>query len=271
MGVSAHVYFFVGVLYARTRESAVGLFDRFFGGKESKEERFVKKNVTRLLNKYGQKEVREEAMHALAQHGTDESIFGLLQRFTFNHPESIVDENEKRKVIKLLEVLGPELVGEPLRRYIADSRQAEISMALVALEQLEGEESTCEEIIHVLESESPDDSWSRDRKLQLINHLDNYENKSCIPTLLNFLTDINDDVVFRCIDLLDKLGEDDDIRDAIVAIAVEEDTSMRIRARILDLVRERKWFVGNFREQLEPLLPEGYYFDKRDNIKRSGQ
>ncbi|MCB9643168.1 MAG: hypothetical protein H6728_08840 [Myxococcales bacterium] len=245
----------------------MGFLSNLFGGSE---ESFVKKHVNRILNKYAQKEIRDESFHALAQKGTSESIYGLLQRFTYDHPESIVDENEKYKVIALLEALGDEAVGEPLRRYI--SEQSQVSMALIALERLEGPEATEEEIISQLEKADPGDSWSTERKLQLINHLDNYDTIQDPTVLFEFLEDVNDDVVFRCIDILEKTVENSEelrnqIRERLVQQLTHEDTSMRIRARIIDLSIQCKWYIGDLRKELEENLPDGYFFDKRGHIK----
>ncbi len=250
----------------------MGFFDKLFGSSGgNSEENWAKKQVRRLTNKYGQKEIREDAMYSLYQRGTPEAIYGLLQRFTFNHPESIVDEREKNKIIELLDALGPEKASEPLRKFLADGKQPDVSMALIALETLEGETATLVEIVQLLQAADPNDAWGSDRKLQLIGHLDELETEQ-IPTelievLVKFLGDLDDDVIFRCIALLERYGTDDQIRTAFVNQMLLEETSMRIRSRILDTVRERKWYVGEHRAELEALLPEGYYFDKRNNLK----
>jgi len=250
----------------------VGFLDRFFGKKDgaddrkqSKEERWVNKQVKKVMNKYGQKEVREEAIHSLAQRGTPEAISGLLKRFSYTHPESIIDEKEKKLVIELLEYSGAERVGEPLRSYLGEENQ--VSMALIAMDRIEGSDVTVTEIINVLEKASPDDVWNADKKLQMINHLDNYDNAACVEVLLKYLEDLNDDVIFRSIDILERLGTDDQIRDAFIELLIDEDVGNRIRDRLLQTTRSKKWFLGPQRKQLEPLLPDGYYFDKRDNLK----
>lgn len=250
----------------------MGFFSNLFGSSGNSEEKFVKRQVTRLLNKYGQKEVREDAMHALYQRGSREAIVGLMQRFTFNHPESIVDEREKNKIIDLLDALGPEKASAAVREYLSSPKQSEVSMALIALERLEGPEATIKEVIALLEEADPDDPWAGDRRNQLIGHLDNYKEydqiTDAIPVLLQYLSDIDDDVVFRCIELLEDIGDAERIRQPLVERILEEETSARIRARILEVVRNKQWFIGDHRKAIEPLLPEGYYFDRRDNLKQ---
>ncbi|MEM1009103.1 MAG: hypothetical protein AAGJ35_08870 [Myxococcota bacterium] len=241
---------------------------------ESSEERFVKKHVKRVLNKYSQKEIREESLHALAERNTPESLYGLLQRFTYNHPEGIIDENEKNKVLRLLELIGPEDVGAPLRRFLKE--QHTVSMALLALERLEGEKATKNTLQEQLQRADPGDKWSAQKRLQLVNHLDQYEALEDYEILFPFLEDVNDDVIFRCIDLLEKTvmhPDQTEARDAIraklVALLLEEETSMRIRARILDLVRSSKWYIGDHKDALKDKLPEGYFLDKRGHLKIS--
>lgn len=253
----------------------MGFFSKLFGGGSSSgsaEDRFVKKHVTRLLNKYGQKELREDAMHALYQRGSHESVVGLMQRFTYNHPESIVDEKEKKKIIDLLDAIGAERATPAMQEYLANDKQTEVSMALIAFDRIEGPEKTIREVISLLEDADPDDPWSGNRKIQLIGHLDNYTSnesiQEAVPSLVRFLQDIDDDVVFRCVELLEILGEKEAIRGPFVDLLREEETSARIRARILEVVREKKWYIGEHRKELEPLLPEGYYFDRRDNLKK---
>ncbi len=249
----------------------MGIFD--FLKKDNSEEGWAKKQSRRLMNKYGQKEVREDAMYALYQRGTPEAISGLLQRFTFDHPESIVDEREKNKVIELLDHLGAERASGPLRAYLADEKQTTVSMALIALDTLEGEEATVLEIIKLLNDADPNDAWGNERKLQLIGHLDEVEldpetmPDTLVPMLVSYLQDLNDDVIFRCVDLLERLGTDEQIRSPMVDLLVAEDTSARIRARIIDTCGKRKWYLGDRREELEGKLPDGYYFDKRNNLK----
>lgn len=248
----------------------MGLFDRFFN-KEKSEESWVKRKVRGLVNKYGQKELREDAMYALFQRGTPESIGGLLQRFTIDLPDSIVDEREKNKIIDLLESLGAEKVSAPLRSYLADPKQSALSMALIAMDTLEGEETTIQEISTLLDASDPNDAWSSERKLQLIGHLDTIETKQIpeklLQMLIKFLQDLDDDVIFRCIALLERFGNDDQIRNSMVELLLQEETSMRIRARILETALERKWYLGDMRTELEKKLPEGYFFDKRNHLK----
>ncbi len=247
----------------------MGIFDFF--GKESSEERFVNRQVKKLLNKYLQKELREEAIYSLAQRGTPKAIQGLLQRFTYDHPDSIIDEKEKQLVLDLLERLGPELSVPQLKIYLKDPRQNFVSMALIAFERLTSPEETLQEITELLKDSDPHDAWSRDRKLQLIGHIAELELKSLpeelLKQLIRFLDDLDDDVIFKALDLLDQYGKDELIREPILELFAKEETSMRIRSRILDMVRSHKWYIGDRQKEFEPLLPEGYYFDKRGNIK----
>lgn len=249
----------------------MGFFDRFFS-KESSDSKFVRRHVQRLLNKYGQKEIREDSMYALAQKGTPEAISGLLQRFTYNHPDSIVDEREKNKIIDLLESLGAEKASDPLHQYLADTKQSSISMALIAYDQLMGDDATILEILKLLEDSDPNDAWSSERKMQLIGHLDGIEKEDAppelAPMLLRFIGDLDDDVIFRCIELLEQIGSDEQIRESFIEIFMSEETSMRIRARIIETVKLRKWYIGDRRKEIEDLLPDGYYFDKRGNLKQ---
>jgi hypothetical protein len=252
----------------------VGIFSKLFGssGGGSSEERFVKKQVTRLLNKYGQKELREDAMHALYQRGTPEANGGLLQRFTINHPESIVDEKDKNKIIDLLDALGAEKSTGPLEEYLANPKQSEVSMALIAYERLQGVDKTIDQVMALLEEADPDDPWSNDRKMQLISHLNNYKEtekiKETITLLIKFLEDIDDDVIFRSVELLEDLGDTETIRQPMVDLILKEEASARIRSRVLEIARDRKWYLGDIRKELEPVLPEGFFFDRRDNLKK---
>ena len=251
----------------RKGDTIVGFFDSLFGG--DSEEKFVKRHVKRITNKFGQKEIRHDSYLALAQRGTPEAALGLLQRFTINLPDTISDEKEKRQVITILSAMGEDLVSEPLREYLRDPKQNEIAMGLIALEEVEGTDALCKEIIHLLETSDPGDAWTSDRKLQIINQLDNYDFPDAAPALLPYLEDLDDDVVFRAIEVLDAIGSDSQLRDSFMKIAVDEDTSMRVRNRILEIVLGRKWHLATERKALEPLLPHGWFFTKRDHLKRT--
>ncbi len=248
----------------------MGLFDKFFS-KEGSEQRFVNRQVKKILNKYLQKELREEAIFSLAERGTHQAIKGLLQRFTYDHPDSIVDEKEKQLVLKLLLQLGPERALPPLREYLADPRQNFVSMALIAFEELTSKEETEKEIANLLREADPHDAWSSDRKLQFIGHIAELGLKKLSPELITqlirFLDDLDDDIVFKTLELLANYADDEEIREPILDLFAKEETSMRIRSKILDIVRDRKWYIGDRKKEFEPLLPEGYYFDKRGNVK----
>jgi hypothetical protein len=145
-------------------------------------------------------------------------------------------------------------------------------MALIAYERLQGVDKTIDQVMALLEEADPDDPWSNDRKMQLISHLNNYKEtekiKETITLLIKFLEDIDDDVIFRSVELLEDLGDTETIRQPMVDLILKEEASARIRSRVLEIARDRKWYLGDIRKELEPVLPEGFFFDRRDNLKK---
>ena len=75
-----------------------------FGG--SKTDRLVKK----LTNAYAQTAERMRAMEILAGMETDESLFGLLKRFSYRVERDILDQDEKERAFELIVAAGDKAI-----------------------------------------------------------------------------------------------------------------------------------------------------------------
>ena len=245
----------------------MGLIDHlsWMWDKQKAKERFIRRKVKTLTNKYVRREDRDDAMSALFNKGTPEAITGLLTRLTYTHTDSIVDEFEKQRTVDMLVNLGQASV-EPILQYM--DKQTQVSMAMLALDEILGKESAMKEVLRVLTAIDPSNTWMLEKKLQLVNHLEeHYDTQELVEPLLPFLEDLSDDVTFRVLDVLDRHG-DDDLRKPMLERALDPETSDRIRARILDVAHERKWHLKHQRADLQKLMPDGYYFDKRNHVKK---
>src|SRR5688572_17951857 len=93
----------------------MGLFDRF--SKEGREQSAVEKSSKRVMNKHAQSADRFVALEKLKEIGTDEALYGLVRRFSYNYDKTIEDEQEKEWVASALAALGARALPA-LRRYL---------------------------------------------------------------------------------------------------------------------------------------------------------
>ena len=85
-------------------------------------EKALKRAMDKTVNKHAQSADRWAAMEKLRNDGSEEALFALCRRLSFNYDKTIEDEQEKQWVYETLTSKGPDAVA-PLLRYMkqADS------------------------------------------------------------------------------------------------------------------------------------------------------
>jgi HEAT repeat protein len=176
----------------------VGLTDFLFP-RGSREERALKKNKQRAVDKHAQSADRWKAMEALRDDGSPDAVLGLLRRFSLFYDKTIEDEQEKEWVYQTLVDMG-EAVVPPLRRYMKETDT--LAWALKVLEAVvKGDRFR--EIIREL-CEQNDNTYVRDpsKKIQLLHFMGDHRDPVLAQLLVPYLEDMNEGVRFTAAEAL---------------------------------------------------------------------
>ncbi len=243
----------------------MGLLD--FLDKEKRQQRKLESAIARLTNPYMQGPERMRGADTLLQIGSDEAIYGLLKRFTIRASNGVVDEEEKEQVYGMLVGLGAAAIP-PIERFIR--REDQTYQALRALSALLPEDEVVRIIGAALEELGPDYMRNPERKLHLIQHLAELRNPGVLPILLPFLDDFDENVRFQTINGLKEQADEAAREPLLTRLCGEEEQSLRLKKRIIEVIEELGWTVKGFRKQVEELLPKGHSLDKAGHIRSKG-
>ncbi len=245
----------------------MGLLDIFTVDKEKRQAKAIRKATDRLTNKYRQSPERTAAAQTLQGIGTADAIYGLLKRFTVASSNGVEDQDEKEYVYHMVLELGEKAVPA-IERFLEN--EVQLFWPLKALSNMVPEDRMVQIIGQVLQSIGPDYVRNPERKLHLVQHLADYNNPQVVDILLPFVQDHDETIRFQVINALSS-HEDERVRDALLQLLTDEDEdSLRIRNRILDIMVERHWTVKGFRKRVEELLPSGFVLDRDGHVLRVG-
>ena len=240
----------------------MGFFDLF---KKSTPEQKTEKIVRRLLEEYSPQEARQQAMQELVELGTDDAIFGLVQRLGFNLRDSIKNEQEKSWVNGLLIDRFKERSILPLKKWI--KQEENISSAIDCLADLISNDELRSFLIEVLAQYTAEDHQKTSVKSQLIDALNDLEGLEIIQAVTPHLLDHDDDVRIKTISLVqEKLkGEEGDfsvVIDHLVQVVLDANMSGRIiraAAKCLSILQIN---LSSYEEELKTQLPDGFILDQ---------
>lgn len=247
----------------------VGLGDYLKNYREKKVERRLKRLTKRLCEKYAQSYDRYSAADELADMDTEESIYGLLQRFQIQVPKISEDEEERKYIFQLVLEKGSQAIP-PILRYL---RQKEnLAYPLQLLHEIAGKEKMREALLDILQNFAPEYDRAPEKKIDLIKALAEFKDPDIVDTLIPFLEDPQDDVVLVALDALAKHTDlEDRIRTIFLELLLDDEERPRVKRHILDLLKDLHWKVAGFRKQVEEIIGEPYYLDKKGFIKRQGE
>ncbi len=104
------------------------------GTKEERETRSVRKLQKKAVEKYGPKENRQGAIEELGEMRTPRAVEALLMRYTVRVEPGITDDEEKQRVLALVQQAGSGIAVPVLKSFIL--RRDEVSWPLKALSDL---------------------------------------------------------------------------------------------------------------------------------------
>ena len=264
----------------------MGLFD-FLSGKGN-----LEKTVKTANAKNGQSADRYRALERLRDEATDESVAGMLRRFTWNYDKTIEDEQEKEWVFDQVVELGSHKAHEGDD---ADTRAVKEQTRALVLRQLEKAMMSAETIawpLKILQRLAPgdegwphlekvieanDNSYVRDpsRKIQLITHLgEHFTDERVAREMLQYLEDVDETVRFATACALGHQKNEEVAREPLLRLLLSKDEeSRRIKVRILELLAELGWNTHGFKGEVEQTLSDysGFSLDGKGRIKRHGK
>src|SRR6266850_6119727 len=104
------------------------------GSKDEREARSVRKLQKKTIEKYGPKENRQGAIEELGELRTPRAVEALLMRYTVRVEPGITDDEEKQRVLALVQQTGAGIAVPVLKRFIL--ARDEVSWPLKALSDL---------------------------------------------------------------------------------------------------------------------------------------
>ena len=217
-------------------------------------ERSLKRAMDKVSNKLAQSADRFQAMEKLRQVGSDDALFALCRRFSFNYDKTIEDEQEKQWVYETLAGKGEEAL-EPLHRYMKQANS--VAFPLRVLERIATPDKALEVIDDLLASEKPGYTRDPSRRIQIIDWLADYHdapaedvNRRIIP----YLADFDENVRFSAVEALALRPTESAEEPLCEALTREEEESQRLKLRIAQVLAEAKLDLGGHKAQISAML-----------------
>ena len=232
-----------------------------FGG--SKIDRMVKK----LTNAWVQTQERQRIMHALADIGTEEALFGLLRRFSFRIEQSIIDEDEKQQALNLTVAAG-EAAIPAIEKYVGQFDA--VYYPLKALKEIAGIETAVALIIRVLDQAETFEGRVNEQRNQLVSNLRDFKHPLIQERLLTLCRDEDEEIRLKAIDALSTYGEDV----ALAAMAeriLDQNESPSVKGVLFEQLLEEAWSLAPWRDEIleADILPSYYRMNKRGTLERA--
>jgi HEAT repeat protein len=244
-------------------EAAMSLLDFFKSKKLPPGDVITQKAGYKLINKNSEIEGRYGAADTLAQIGTEEAVYCLLQRFTVVIGTDIPDGDEKRYVYEKIVQLKHCAIA-PILRFLKEKEQA--AQALQLLKELTPPEEFLNHLIELIGGFDPYFSKYPDKKIQAINALSDFYDERIVALLEPFLDDDDDVVRTSVIRTLSKQQNEEPVRELLLKAIVDSGERPRVRIAACEVVSELKWRVTGYRKQVENVLPERFYMDGKGHI-----
>ncbi len=232
----------------------MGLLDIFKSGPTAEG---ILSQVRKAKEVYAQSEYRRMAMEKLLKWDTDDSLRGLLERFTVVVQSPHWDEEEKRWLVEELIKLKDR--SKPiLREFIL--KKNEVNHALLAFRKIvESDDAYKEILVEALNLRPPSDHRSVQGKQELIAAISEFEPQFYAELLLPYLDDHSDDVQSATIDALSK-SDDCRVFAALKKLLESEVHSARVLRSAAHVIESKKIPVDSTL-RLSDVVKEEYFID----------
>lgn len=231
-------------------------FFGFFGKKTP--ESTLAKHAARVAQKRAQAPDRWESIQALGALKSSEAVAALLPRFTYYTDPSITDAEEKDEAFRWVVEAGEAAIA-PIVTFMEKAES--LSWPLKALDRVATGDRVVEELIRLLGR--MDTEYERDpqRKLQVLQSLEERKDERIVDAVRRFLGDVNETVRFHAVLAIFAQADPEPAKPDLQAALARED-SVRVRTRLVESFAARRWDVGHAAQaKLAKVLPPGFALD----------
>src|SRR6266481_4727275 len=222
----------------------MGFLDRLGigGSKEEREARSVAKLQKKATEKYGPPENRQGAIEA------------LLMRYTVRVDPGITDDEEKQRVLALVQQAGASLAVPVLKKFVLG--RDEIAWPLKALSDLLPESDFVALLVEALRKAATEYSRVPEKKVLLLHALAQHRSSDAVPAALPFLDDMDDEVQIAAAQAM-ALQNDERAREPLIQqfLRAHEGSNARVRESLAGLLADTQFDVKGYTPKMEASLP----------------
>ena len=239
------------------------------GTKEERQARSVAKLQKKATEKYGPKENRQGAIEELGELRTPRAIEALLMRYTVRVEPGITDDEEKQRVLALVQQAGSSIAVPVLKKFILG--RDEISWPLKALSDLLPETEVVAFLIEALRKAAGEYSRVPEKKVLLLHALAQHRSGEAVPTALPFLEDMDDEVQIAAAQAM-AVQKDERAREPLIQqfLRAHEGSNARVREALAGLLADTQFDVKGYTPKMEAALPPSYKLDSKARVVRKG-
>ncbi len=239
-------------------------FLKFFGGGGGSK---IQKLTGKVTEPYMQTAERQRCMQLLADEGSEDALFGLMQRFTFRTEASIVDHDEKQMAYELLVSKGTAAIPA-IERFVTVNDA--VYWPLKALKDIGGLEAAVALLMRALDAASKKDTRVNEHKVQLVSNLRDFPHPQVQAKLAELVTDPNEDVRIMAIDGLATYGPEVALEPMAQRI-LDPDESPRVKTILYEQLIDFGWSLEPWRPAIEETgaLPEHYRIGAGGKLERA--
>ncbi len=234
---------------------------------ENRKKRKLESAIEKIANKNTTQDSRQAAIEYLSKQSGFEVIYGLLQRYNYTIDKSIVDNDEKEKVLEYVLAFEKEAI-RPVQDYIIKNET--IAWPLRILRKLVSEGEYIQFLVDNLKTEETlFDHKAEEKKVDILHHFEEFKNDSVFQKVRLLLNDHDERIRLAALSVLEK-QENESIREELLEILIKPEESKRITAKIIDIFKHTNWGVLGYRKSVEEMLPDGFYVTKEGLIRERG-
>ena len=247
----------------------MGLLELFGigGSKEEREARSVRKLQKKAIEKYGPKENRQGAIEELGELRTPRAVEALLMRYTVRVEPGITDDEEKQRVLALVQQAGSAVAVPVLKRFILG--RDEISWPLKALSDLLPEAEVVAFLVEALRKAAGEYSRVPEKKVLLLHALAQHQSRDAVPAALPFLDDMDDEVQIAAAQAM-AVQKDERAREPLIQhfLRAHEGSNARVREAVAGLLADTQFDVKGYTPKMEASLPPSYKLVSKGRVIR---
>ena len=233
-------------------------------------ERSLKRAQKKALSKLAQSAERWGAMETLSKDGSEESLFTLCKRFSFESTKQVEDHEEKQWVVETLVSKGMAVLPA-LRRYMQNAES--VAYHLGILERIADKATILEVVDELLADEKPGYTRDPKKRTQIIDWLGEWEagsDSEAVQRVLPYLADFDENVRFSAVNAISLRPIPEVAEPLVAALLREDEESRRLRVRIADILAEAKLDLCGRKKEVAELTGDilSAFRLKRDKLVR---